>query len=80
MHIHVDTYGEKSPIDEKIELLRDFCILRKNANKQEEAIRNILAGCKSEIQMEQKLHNVLHGKESLKDLINRESMHLVRQI
>ena len=59
-------------INEKIELLRDFCILRHKAKKQEAAVRSILAGCKSEIQMEQKLHNVLYGAESLKDLINRE--------
>lgn len=59
-------------IDEKIELLHDFCILRGNAHKQEQAVRNILANCKTEVQMEQKLHNVLKGEETLKDLIMRE--------
>ena len=66
-----------NPIDEKIELLHDFCILRKNATKQEAAIRNILSTCKSEIQMEQKLYNVLHGNETLKDLIKREELRCI---
>lgn len=75
MHIH---YGEKNLIDEKIELLRDFCLLRGRATKQEETIRKILATCDNEIQMEQKLHNVLRGKETLKDFIDRHYMSLVR--
>ena len=61
-----------NPIDEKVELLKDFCILRKGATNQEKAIRAILGNCKTEIQMEQKLYNVLRGNESLKELIQRE--------
>ena len=59
-------------INEKIEIMNDLCILRKNATKQETAIRNILSACKNEIQVDQKLHNVILGNETLKDLIKRE--------
>ena len=75
MNIHNDYVN---PIDDKINLLRDFCILRRGATKQEKAIRNILSNCKSEIQMEQKLYNVLHGIETLKDLIRREEKNINR--
>ena len=71
MYIHNESQ-DRNIIDEKVELLRDFCILKNNATKQEEAIRKILASCSSEVQMEQKIHNVLYGKESLKDLIKKE--------
>lgn len=78
MHIHTESYDELTPIDEKIELLHDFGVLGENATKQEKDVRKILATCKNDIQMEQKLYNVLHGKETIKDLIARERMSLVR--
>lgn len=74
MLIHNDYYGEIDPIEAKIELLRDFCILRRGATKKEKQIRAILARCKSEIQMEQKLHNVLRGIETLDELIIKEKI------
>jgi hypothetical protein len=75
-----EIYGERSLVDEKIELLKDFCILRRGATKQEEAVRNILATCDSEIQMEQKLYNMLHGKETIKEFISKNHMLLMRQM
>lgn len=60
-------------INEKIEILRDLCILRPNAKRQESAIRDILGDCRTEIQIDQLLHNVLCGKETLKELIARKS-------
>ena len=60
-----------SPIDEKIELLHDFCILRPNASRQETAVRNILMSCANEHQMDIKLHNILCGDETIKDFIAR---------
>ena len=69
--------SNRNPIDEKVSLLHDFCILRKGATKQEAAIRNILANCPSEIAMEQKLYNVLRGNETLKDLIKREELNCI---
>ena len=59
-------------INEKIEILHDLCILRPNAHRQEDALKNILGTCKTEIQIDQKVHNVILGHETLKDLIKRE--------
>ena len=59
-------------INEKIELLHDFCVLNKRAPKQEQSVRDILSRCKSEIEIERKLHDVLRGYETLKQLIKRE--------
>ena len=61
-------------INEKISILRDFNILKYNSHKQEDAIRKILGNCKSEIQIDQKLHDILCGNETLKDLIKREEL------
>lgn len=58
-------------IDEKVELLYDFCILRHNARKQEEAVREILGSCKSEAEMDRKLRDVLVGGKPLKEFINQ---------
>ena len=69
MYIHNET--QVSPIDEKIELLNDFKILEKKATKQELKMRLILAACKSEIEMEHKLHNVLYANETLNSLLDR---------
>lgn len=59
------------PIDEKIELLRDFRLLRRTATEQETAVRRILGGC-TEIQMDQKLHDILCGNKTLKEFIEQE--------
>ena len=56
-------------INYQIQVLKDFGVL---AKKQEAAVRSILASCKSDIQMEQKLHNVLYGVETIQNLIDRE--------
>ena len=62
-----------NPIDEKIEILHDFCILRPNAHKQEAAVRNILSACANEQQMDTKLHDLILGDETVKEFINRHS-------
>jgi hypothetical protein len=66
-----DQESKQAIINEKIALLRDFCILGYNATRQEESVRIILGNCASELQMEQKLHDVLVGKETLKAFIKR---------
>ena len=71
MYMH-NEMADRNIVDDKIELLKDFCILRKGATKQEESVRIILSNCPNELAMERKLFNVLHGNESLKDLIKRE--------
>ena len=72
MYMHNDIAID--PIDEKVQLLHDFCILTDESVEDEATIRNILATCKTELQMEHKLHNVLRGNETLKDLIQREEL------
>ena len=61
-----------SYINEKIEILHELCILRSNATQQEAKLKNILGTCNTEIQVDQILHNVLCGNETLKDLIKRK--------
>ena len=73
MYVHNETYEKKFIIRGKIRLLMDFCILKGSAKKQIESVYNILATCNSEVQMDQKIHNMLHGKETLKDFINRHN-------
>lgn len=58
-------------INEKIELLQDFCILRHNAHRQEEDVRAILSACKTEDEMDRKLRDVLVGGKPLKAFINQ---------
>lgn len=69
---------KKEMIDEKIQLLKDFGLFSNKIKKERRAVISILATCNSEIQMEQKLHNVLHGKETLDDLIGRHQMLFTR--
>ena len=77
MSIH---YTVMDPVEEKIQVLRDFTVLLSNATVQEASIRNILTLCKSEIRMEQKLHNVLYGKEKLKTLIDRDEVKMYQTV
>lgn len=70
MYLH-NEMSAVDPIYEKIKLLRDFRILGDNATKQEVQVGLILTNCNSDIAMEQKLHNVLHGNETLKELIDK---------
>lgn len=60
-----------NPIDAKIKILRDFCILRPNAHVQTAAVRNILTACANEHQMDIKLHDLLRGHETIKEFIAR---------
>ena len=60
-----------NPIDAKIEILRDFCVLRPNACRQEAAVRAILSSCANERQMEIKLHDLILGDETIKEFIAR---------
>lgn len=68
MYVHNEN---SNPINQKLELLRDFCILKTNAYKQEEAIREILGACKSEMEMDRKLRDLLIGDKSLKEFIKQ---------
>lgn len=79
MYIHYEINEDVNPIDKKIEVLKDFCILNSRSKTQEKAVRDILANCQSETQMDQKLYNVLRGTETLKEFIARHYMPSMRQ-
>lgn len=66
-------------INEKIVILNQLGILRANARKQADALRTILGTCKNEIQIDQKLHDVIVGNKTLKDLIEREAQICINQ-
>lgn len=67
----------RDPIDVKIELLHDFDILRSSV-KKEVATRRILADCKNELQMDIKLHDLLRGKVTLDDIIEKEGIQVMK--
>ena len=77
MSIH---YTPMDIVEEKIGVLRDFKVLLSNASIQEATMRNILTLCKSDIRMEQKLHNVLYGNEPLRDLIDRDKVAMHKSV
>ena len=58
-------------VEEKISVMRDFKILTSKATLQEATLRNILTLCQTDIGMDQKVYNVMHGAETLKDLLAR---------
>ena len=58
----------KEYIREKIRILRAFCILKYN-DEREPIVRRILAARKNEIQIDQFLHDVLRGNETLDQAI-----------
>ena len=55
-------------IDEKLQLLRDFKLL----GRRTKTVRKILARCNTELEMERKLYDVLHGNMTLEQLIQKE--------
>ena len=62
-------------IEEKIEVIRDFCLLgrrTKTADRRAEDIRKILACCKTEREIECKLYDLLHGNITTDEWIERE--------
>ena len=64
-------------INEKVELLYDFCILRHGRGKEdsrEDAVRKLLTKCGTEIRMETVLHDVLVGRISLTELLQKKGL------
>ena len=55
-------------IDEKLQILRDFKLL----GRRTKTVRKILARCNTELEMERKLYDVLHGNMTLEQLIQKE--------
>ena len=63
-------------IAEKIRLLRHFAVLPKGDREKKSAVVSILAKCKTELEMERCLYNVLRGNETLDQLLQRKEMML----
>ena len=55
-------------VDEKLQILRDFKLL----GRRTKTVRKILARCNTELEMERKLYDVLHGNMTLEQLIQKE--------
>lgn len=79
MYIHNNNTDMRMLINDKIELLHDFTILKSQYIKQEVNTYLLLGTCLSEIQMEQKLYNVLHGSETLSTLLEREKQKIAHE-
>lgn len=55
-------------VNEKLQILRDFKLL----GRRTKTVRKILARCNTELEMERKLYDVLHGNMTLEQLIQKE--------
>lgn len=67
----------KTPIDIKIDYLKEMGILRKNSAKQEAAVRAILATCTNGTQRDIKLHDLIVGNETVAEFIQRHEHILI---
>ena len=64
-------------INEKVEILYDFCILRHRKGKpdvREDAVRELLTKCGTELRMENALHDVLVGHIKLTELLKKRGL------
>ena len=59
---------KKEYVHSKIRLLRNFCILSNN-DEREPVVRKILSARNNEIQIDQFLHDVLRGNKTLDQAI-----------
>ena len=70
----------KEIIDEKVQLLYDFCILThhgksgKGKDKREKSVRAMLAECGTERKMTVALHDVLMGRETINQVLQRKEL------
>lgn len=64
-------------INEKIELLYDFCILRYRRRKpdaRENAVRELLEECGTESRMQNALHDVILERITLTELLQKKGL------
>jgi hypothetical protein len=64
-------------INEKVEMLYDFCILRhrkKKPDAREDAVRELLTECGTESRMQNVLHDVLLERITLTELLQRKGL------
>ena len=70
------TYGV-SIVDEKVELLYDFCKLRHKKggpDSRENAVRKLLEDCGTEKRMQIVLHDVIMDRISLSELLKKKGL------
>lgn len=58
-------------IDKKIDLIKDFCFLEKN-DEREGIVRSILSVCKTERELDIALHDVVRFNETIEEFIARK--------
>lgn len=56
-------------INEKVDLLYDFCILLGRHDHREKAVRTMLKECGTEYRMTIKLHDILRGRRTLNQVL-----------
>ena len=68
-------YTLEEQVDKKISLLYDLCILHKRRHTyddREEAVRKLLMSYGNELQMDNAVHNVIIGDETLNSVLKRK--------
>ena len=63
-------------VKEKMQLLKDFGILSGCTRKEKMIVHKAIASCENELQMEQKIYNLIHGTEKINDFIARHMTQL----
>lgn len=64
-------------VDKKVSLLYDMCILlkrRKGADDREEAVRQLLSSYQTERQMDNAVHDIIVGKDTLNAMLKRKGI------
>ena len=56
-------------IQQKIELLEDFCIIEKHNDPRRRLVRKALRQCGTELHMEQMLYDVLRGTTTIENVL-----------
>jgi hypothetical protein len=72
-----EQYTLEDQVDKKVSLLYDLCILCRRgryADSREKAVKQLLASYKSEVQMDNAVHNIIVGDDTLNDLLKRKGI------
>jgi hypothetical protein len=72
-----EQYTLEDQVDKKVSLLYDLCILCKrgrNADDREKAVKQLLTSYGNEVQMDNAVHNIIVGDDTLNDLLKRKGI------
>lgn len=72
-----EQYTLEDQVDKKVSLLYDLCILCRRgryADSREKAVKQLLASYQSEVQMDNAVHNIIVGDDTLNDLLKRKGI------